>query len=186
MSKREATDYSKARGAFQKLHRDLAKANLDVVLENGFDPPMWSNLPIKIMLTVTEVDEAIDAVKGSGDDPFAEELADIWIRLSGILEGVWPGDWLVRYAGFLGIERELGPWESPESFVWPIVSHCCKAVEAWRHDHQEATRQHLELALKQTYSIAMRLGISLEDEVQAKLEKNRARAKYHGKAKSSG
>lgn len=183
---KKATDYSKAREAFQKMQKDLAQANLDVVLNNGFDPPTWENLPIKIMLTVTEVDEAIDAIKGHGDDSFAEELADIWIRVSGVLAGVWGNDWDVRYAGFLGIEQEMGPWEAPEAFMWPVVSYCCKAVETWRHDDRVNTKMNLELALKRVYMNALRVGIMLETEVTKKLEKNRARKKFHGKAKSSG
>jgi NTP pyrophosphatase (non-canonical NTP hydrolase) len=53
---------------------------------NGFEAPTWDRLLSKLMLVVTELDEAVAAVKGDGKDPLEEELADAAIRLIDILK----------------------------------------------------------------------------------------------------
>jgi len=178
--------FAKARDAFMREQYDLARENLQVVLGNGFDPPTWQNLPIKVMLVITEIDEAVQAAKGGSTDPLPEELADIWIRISGILAALWEDEWAVRYGK---VEAE-SVYQPIELHLWPIVSWCSKAVEAWRHDHRDDTRTYLELALKATAqtcrTLGGHLGVDLTDEVRKKLAKNASRERFHGKAKSSG
>lgn len=160
--------------------KKLAQENLDVVLANGFEPPTWENLPIKVMLVVTEVNEAISACKGLDGDPLEEELADIWIRVSGILAALWGESWNIR------ITKKVTTYRPIEVQLWPIVSYCCQAVEAWRHDNKTDVQISLELALAETQSLAEALGFGLIAEVAKKLEKNRGRERFHGKAKSNG
>lgn len=170
-----------ARG-FGWAHRELASDNLKVILNNGFDAPTWENMLNKLMLVITEIDEAIDALTGGGEDPLDEELADIWIRLSGILAALWPEDWAVRYENLQPGHR----YHSVEELLWPIATMCCKAAEAWRKDKRDDTRMWLEYAIKETVQAALTFEVDLWAAVEAKLIKNRNRPKFHGKAKSSG
>lgn len=167
---------------YAQAHKALARSNLQVILDNGFDAPTWENFPIKVMLVITEIDEAIEAVDGGGEDPLDEELADVWIRLTGILSALWPEDWAVRYEGMMAGYR----YHSIEELLWPIASMCCKAVEAWRHEEHVDARMWLEIALKETVQSAITCEVDLWAAVEAKLAKNKNRRKYHGKAKASG
>jgi NTP pyrophosphatase (non-canonical NTP hydrolase) len=151
---------------------------------NGFDLPIWDNLPMKVMLTVTELDEAYDAVKGAGKDPLGEELADVSIRLLSILEAIWPGMLLEHEEWFASnpvpIMTEIA------SDLWLICSPLCKAVEAWRHEDQQKTLQCILNAIVATYDVAEAYNVNLDDEIEAKIEKNSKRPKLHGKARSDG
>lgn len=172
------------RDKFISEQQKLAHECLQTALDKGFDPPTWENLPIKVMLVVTEVEEAINFVQEGGNDPLGEELADIWIRVSGILSQLWgEHGWSARYHRVMDANHLYHPIEV---HMWPIVKWCCRAVEAWRHDKKNDVQACLELALKETWQIAATLGIDIEVEIYAKLEKNRQRAHLHGKAKSSG
>ena len=167
---------------FTDAQKALAQANLDTVLANGFDPPTWENLPIKVMLVITEISEAIESAHSMGDDPMSEELADIWIRISGILAALWGSEWAVRY----GKGQMIYVFAPIEVLLWPIARHCCNAVECWRHEKRDDTRMELEFAIKQLAVLAYSLDIDLTTEIEMKMRKNSKRAKFHGKAKSSG
>lgn len=168
------------RNGFIRYQRELARDNLQVVIDNGFDAPTWETVPLRVMLVITEVDEGIDAILIGDGDPLPEELADIWIRLTGILVAIWGEDqWAVRY----GFVEKKHVYESIEVLMWPIVSQCCKAVEAWRKEHKSDTRIYLEMALKELAILALSLDVKLTTEIEKKLHKNRHREKFHGKAK---
>lgn len=151
---------------------------------NGFDAPDWDGLLGKLMLAVTELDEARAAVRGTGNDPFAEELADTAIRLLDILNSIWGNDWADR--------RMLEPFgngtvfEPVETLLWKPLAAICMAAESWRYEKRDDTRIAIELALRETFRIAARLNIDLSGEMYRKVERNGKRGHLHGKARADG
>ncbi len=164
--------------------QETAKDVDDIAKANGFDPPTWENIPIKLMLVVTELDEARDAVHGVGNDPLAEELADVAIRLLSILHSVWEDKWQDRVTG--RSPRACNGFQTVETLLWPILDHVCKAVEAWRHDKKRDTMQRVELALLETFRLADLLYIRLHEEILLKTDKNAERPHLHGKVQTEG
>ena len=159
-----------------------------IAKDNGFDPPTWENLPVKLMLVVTEMDEARDAVHGVGNDPLDEELADIAIRLLSILHSIWGNEWMDRVEGRKSrtARGHTTPYQTMETLMWPIMGHVCKAVEAWRHDNRRDTQQRVELALLETFRLADVLYIQLFEEIVNKSGKNEKRPHLHGKVQTEG
>ena len=153
----------------------------DIATANGFDPCTWDNLPIKAMLVITELHEAMDAADGVGD-PLSEELADIAIRLLGMLHGIWGDDWHVRPL-VTPVGNNL---ERIEVIMRPTGRAVSRAVEAWRCNNQVDARGWLEVALRNTRHVAIRVGVNLGDAIYLKCVKNRGRGKLHGKARAEG
>lgn len=156
---------------------------------NGFDAPDWDRLLNKLMLAVTELHEAVEAVQGTGPDPLAEELADTAIRLVDILVAVWPGDWHDR--------RKPAPQVRPrpetclcfdpiQVVLWKPLGMVCAAAESWRYDKRDDTRTAIELALRELFSLADRLGIDLMAEMERKVRRNAERGFRHGKVRGDG
>lgn len=151
---------------------------------NGWDRPTMESLPIKIMLVVTELDEAVHAVQNPHADPLNEELADVVVRLLHILESLWPGDWALRERNsYYG--REL-VFQSIQTTLWDVLTPLCSAVEHWRSDKAVDVRISLEYAFEKTRAIARRLGFDLLQDVQEKTERNAERGLRHGRARSAG
>ena len=169
---------------------DLAKQCREVADANGFQAPDWeTNFVHKTAYALTEIDEAVDyvaGVTGHGEEPLGEELADTAIRILDLLEGIWGDGWASRVEGRRPHTDRDSPFQPIQVLVWPIVGHLCKALEAYRHDDRRAAQQRLELALLETYRTADLVGVDLTDEIEKKIEKNRGRAKLHGKARSEG
>lgn len=161
------------------LH-ELARECDAIVLANGFEPSNWETAVRKVAYIFTEIDEAIDAVNGSGVDPLEEELADIAIRLLSLLAGLAGDKWFDRVTGCKPYTRR-SPFQAIESLLLPIFSHCAKALECWRKNNERDFTSHLELALKETFVVADLLEIDLIGSIIAKNEKNRARGLRHGK-----
>lgn len=165
----------------------LAQDNLNVVTENGFDVPTWENFPVKAMLIVTELDEALSSLESRVDDPWPEELADLWIRISGVLQGIWPNDWSVRFS-----DTEMGlkdPKPLPHGAMeplWDVLHWVCTAVEYWRHDQAVDAKISMEMALRKIVRLAHATGVNTDAEVRKKAKKNAERGRFHGKAKASG
>lgn len=169
---------------FHALAAELRKVNVG----NGFDPVTWGNLPAKMMFAVTELDEGLEGVQNSGADPLNEELADTAIRILDMLETLWPGEWSDRTEG-LGKERSPSlhaAFEPAEVALWRPLRMMSRAVEAWRHDRRSDVRIGLELAFRELFVLAWKLGFDLALEVQWKVQKNRTRGHLHGKAQSAG
>lgn len=165
--------------------KDRAQTILEIVRANGFDDPSWENLPGKLAIALTELDELVDFVRGSGEDPLEEELADFAIRLLHVLEGLGEG-WHVRDFVQRPGDLEGLPFAPVEVVLWPIVSYVCKAIEYWRHNNRTDAVIALELTFAETLRAASRLGVDLGAEVDRKNEKNAARPRLHGKARSLG
>lgn len=159
----------------------MAKRLNEVNEANGFERPSFENLPIKVMLCVTELDEGVQFTKGEGDEAVEIELADTAIRLLHILETLWPGEWTIR-----SNLQKPNPWMCFESMVWPVVGALCSAVEAWRHDKPLDVKAYLEDALSLVVMIAATLGCGLTNEIKWKTEKNATRGHLHGKSNPAG
>lgn len=154
---------------------------------NGFDAPTWDTLPVKLMLVVTELNEARDGVRGTGADPLAEELADTAVRLIDILQAVWSGDWTPR--GFTDAEQKLvgNPLFRPiEELLWKPLGYVCMAAESWRYNNRDDTRIAIELALRETFALGAAAGYVMFDQVCAKVKRNEQRGYLHGKARADG
>lgn len=166
------------------LHK-LAKEVDDTSRMNGWDIATWENFPVKIMMAVTELDEAHDFITrpSPGTDPLPEELADVSIRLMSVLYSVFGDDWHDR-RDWVG--SFPGPWEPIEVALWRILKPMSKAVEEWRHDNRGDVCGWLEQALKETFRLALAIGVDLEAEIIQKNEKNKQRGQLHGKARSAG
>jgi hypothetical protein len=164
------------------LHR-LAKDAAIVASANGFDQPTWENLPIKVMLVVTEVVEAINA---KDDAQLLEEFADIALRTLAILECCF--DWAPSR-----IEDRNCHYHTPtyryhpmESLLFQVLNMLAKSVEAWRREAQSDACLHLELALLALWRLADVLNFDLCNACLKKLERNRTREHLHGVVRSEG
>jgi NTP pyrophosphatase (non-canonical NTP hydrolase) len=168
---------------YKKSTADLHKLATEcetIVLANGFEPANWETAVRKVAYIFTEIDEAIDAVNGSGHDPLEEEIADIAIRLLSLLSGIAGENWCDRVTGRKPYTRQI-PFQKIESLLLPIFSHCAKALECWRKNNERDFISHIELGLKETFDLADLLEIDLFGAILVKNEKNRARGLRHGK-----
>lgn len=177
-------DRERDQWSLHALARELRKVNVG----NGFDPPTWETVPAKLMFTVTELDEGMEAIEGSGADPLGEELADAAIRILDILTTLWNDEWADRTQG---LRRENPPsviaaFQPGEVALWRPLRMVCKAVEAWRYDRRDDVRAGLELAVRELFVLAWKLGLDLAPEIAWKVQKNRGRGALHGKARSAG
>lgn len=162
------------------LH-ELAEECDRIVLVNGFDPHIWEYAALKVAWVFTEIDEAIDASIGVGEDPLEEELADIAIRLLSLLHGLTEGKWHDRITNRKPYVKRT-PYQPIESLLYPIGSHCAKALESWRNENRSDFVSHLELSLKETFDLASILNFDLISSILAKNEKNKSRGERHDKA----
>jgi|GEM_PF-3860237 len=170
------------------LH-DIAQRIRVINKANGFDAPSWQNLPTKMMMVVTELNEARTAICGLEQDPLAEELADTAIRLLDILGTIWPGDWAERWPTRDRSTEGLASnpcFQQIEVLLWKPLEYISMAVEAWRYEKQNDTRVSIELALSETFSLAFRLGFNMRFEIERKLKRNSQRGHLHGKNRSEG
>jgi hypothetical protein len=172
---------------------EIADNVFRIASEKGFDAPDWeTNFPAKLLLVITELDEAVQWIEGHGKDPIGVELADTAIRLLSTLRSIWGRDWSAGRVEYRRVPSRIGTFEPLQVTVWPIIRNVCGAVECWRrngtapvNDFKEAMIC-MELALLETFRAADRLGIDLHAEILAKAEKNAAREKLHGKGRSVG
>ena len=64
-----------------RLNSFPTRRSSDLAIEHGFTPPDKGNVLGKLMLVVTEVSEAAEATRIGDWENFAEELADVLIRV---------------------------------------------------------------------------------------------------------
>lgn len=164
---------------------ELADKIRKVNADNGFDAPTWDNLPIKVMLIVTEIDEGHQAIYKSTADTIQIELADMAIRVLDLLHGVWGVKWTTRKWPEDGFPT-YGPLKPYEQVIWPTISFCCAAVEAWRKNDKKDTEIALTFALREIFVAAASMQINLFPEIEAKVAKNATRGHLHGKARADG
>lgn len=166
------------------LH-EVARWLREINHANGFDAPQWSNVPVKLMMAVTELEEAREGID-TGDPNLEEELADTAIRLLDVLEAVFAEAWEPeRWLRMLMRVRSYN-WKSPEERLWRILTPLCRAVEAWRHEDRQVTLSHIDSALHQTFCLAIDFDIDLLEAIRAKGERNAQRGHLHGKTRSEG
>jgi len=165
---------------------ELAKVIHETNKGNGFDPPTWDNLPAKVMFAVTELEEGMAAIRGDGEDPLTEELADAAIRILDILHSVWNDRWADRTGDVLSFRPDGGLFEPGEVALWRPLSMLCKGVEAWRHERRRDVQSALEIALRELFLFGIRLGVDLHVIIEWKNAKNGTRGLRHGKARAEG
>lgn len=159
------------------LHETAERA-ARIIAQNGFQPATWELLPTKIVMAMTEIDEAAYA---QSDDELAEELADVAIRILVMLQDVWGSDWSDRISGRAVKPRSVAKdMRSFPEAIFPTFSRLCSAVQHWRHERQKDTEQCLELALLDLWRLADQLLIDLDTAVDMKLNKNANRMHLHG------
>lgn len=158
----------------------------------GWDKPTWENLPGKLMLVVTEVDEAVQSATLDPDDDLyrwdSSELADIIIRTVDILYTIWP-EWplnrvhedRVRLPLYPAISRML-----PETRGWNFIKLLSSATEHWRLGNKPSVASHLELLLLDVYRLADCADINLDAALVAKADINDKRPPLHGKKMTLG
>jgi NTP pyrophosphatase (non-canonical NTP hydrolase) len=168
--------------------KEAADRVVEVNDANGFDRPTMENLPIKLMLVVTELEEARQATTGETTDPLNEELADVAVRLLHILQSMWPNDWHLRVQDwhYRNTIPRTNPFGQIEVLLWPILAQCCDAVESWRKKYEPDMQINVEYALAETLKLSRRLGYDLLEEIKTKVEKNAKRGHLHGKARPEG
>lgn len=160
----------------------LAAKRINAVNDmNGWERPTMENLPVKIMMVVTELEEAREATINPSADPLSEELADTAVRLLHILESIWPDEWCLRERG-----SRLSVYQSIETSLWTVLTPLCHAVEYWRKAKTADVLVCLEYALERTRVMARTLRYDLLTDVQNKTEKNAKRGHLHGKARPVG
>ena len=139
----------------------------------------------KLILVYTEVTEGETSVLAPSpdNDPLAEELADIAIRVTGVLWGIWGSDWSVRSPD---PHVSVNPFQPIEVVLRPIRDYLTRAVEAWRKDQRVDCKVSLELALKETMVAARACSIDLVGEMERKRAKNATRPECHGNKRSDG
>ena len=154
---------------------------------NGFERPTWDKLPTKLMLVATELNEARDAVRGTGPDPLPEELADTIVRLLDILGALWPGEWSTSRVTETPYVVQGNPlFRSIEELLWAPLNHVCVAAEKWRYNDRDDTRIAIELALRDTWALGEALSFDMHEQVQRKVEHNAQRGLLHGKKRADG
>lgn len=181
----------------------LATTVRSINAENGWEAPTWEKLPTKLMLIVTEADEAMQGHKGVGKDPVEEEIADIWIRTADVIVSLkqdtttsFAQSWEPR-VDLVALVKTIrttsadlappkGTQDAFEVTMWPFISLMTKAMESWRDDQKRAVDIFLEDTLYECHTIALERGHDLIPSVARKLLKNRKRARLHGRARADG
>lgn len=181
----------------------LATTVRSINAENGWETPTWEKLPTKLMLIVTETDEAVQGHKGVGKDPVEEEIADVWIRTADVIVSLkqdttasFAQSWeprvdLVALVNTIRTtSAELTPpkgaQDAFEVTMWPFISLMTKTMESWRDDQKRAANIFLEDTLYECHTTALERGHDLIPSIAKKLLKNRKRARLHGRARADG
>jgi hypothetical protein len=162
--------------------REIAKQALADSIERGFDRPTWDNLPTKVMFAVTELQEACE--DWSNDARPHSELADCVLRISAVLESLWPDNWSVRRKSPPSL---LNP---PAVLVHPALARLCGACQRWRNDDDQAridVRIELEYALADVAALINAMGNYVAHKPPAiwacelRLRSNKTRPRLHGR-----
>lgn len=147
---------------------------------NGFESANKDNLLSKLMLVVSELDEARTFCVDGDGDPLDEELADTAIRLLAILYR-YADSWNFRHSHITTMSK----WTNIEVQLWEVIRYVVMAVEAWRKDKKTDTVISLELALDRVFQVAGANEINLWDSIFSKCRKNLNRGSLHGKKRSA-
>lgn len=168
------------------LH-ETARSCAKIAREHGFDECTWENFPVKLMLVVSEIKEAVEAMEGmQGHTNFevGEELADVAIRTLQIVEILWPG-WSAERITKRTVQQRTA-FSIPQLMVWPMMKYAVEALESWRNEQRGDAQQCLELLLLELWRVSDRMHIDLEGFVQLKMDKNEKRPHLNGKKRTDG
>lgn len=187
-----------------------ARGCYDTQTEKQWQHATWENLPGKLMLLVSELDEfvrqanenpwatdvyTLSTPKGSWElqhNAAALELTDALIRNLADIYSLCGPDFAERMTVELqAINPRSWPPPCPEKLVWPIVGRAVRALEYWRKGDDKDVRICLELiALEivrawKIFAPIVQAG-DLESYLEAKMEKNMSRPVKHGKLRDLG
>lgn len=176
------------------IHRDNVAAGWWTSLEDGSDLLETRNRGEMLMLSVTELDEAIDALDGNLHDDklpqylgFDVELADCAIRVLDLIGaeqrrgGKWP--LVTRAEGLPNLTVALVHEDvidcGSRVGVLRIVGALAKALdEGYRRNKVSLARYYLTLALFRIIALCEVKGIPLFEIIEAKRAFNRQRADH--------
>lgn len=168
--------------AFEERMHQLAKVCCQTSAANGFVPTRWENLPAYLMFVVTEIAEALEA---ETLDSFAEEVADVAIRLMVHLHSLWGPAWSLRVMVKSTTNFSFTPLMS-------ALRRVSQAARVWRNgkaednDTEADVRICLELALADCFATAELFGFSLLEAAAEKASWNATRPRLHGRVETIG
>lgn len=174
--------------------RTIASRIRETADEKGWQKPDWeTNFVQKLAFALTELDEGVQWVHGTGADPLGEELADTAIRLLDVVHAIWPERWSPgRIEDRRSVPKpvHVGAFQPIEVLVWPTVRHICRAIECWRKNDPffgaKDAMIHCELGIMEIFRLADRVGIDLLSEIEKKTAFNATRPHLHGKGRNVG
>jgi len=163
----------------------------------GWDQPTWENLPGKLMLVVTEVDEAVESAEAPANQDYdrhfqrtyrwdPSELADIIIRTIDILNTLWPEAWDTALLSHHELQRPFAYTQPPTGIGWSFVRTLSGAMEYWRHSDREMVRKRLQDVVMLARYVALAQGTDLDAALVAKADINDKRPPLHGKKMTLG
>jgi hypothetical protein len=153
---------------------------------NGFDNTLKEKLTImaRLMLVITELDEAMDFYTSNEGDPLEEEIADAAIRLFQIALDINENhSWNFRYTETpQSMAKDREPLEKQ---LWETIHYVSLAAESWRHDKWDDIQISVELAIASLFKVAQSFDFDLFSEMINKCYKNSYRPFKHGKKQST-
>jgi myo-inositol catabolism protein IolC len=153
---------------------DRAAEISQIALDHGWDAPTWSNFLAKIMLVITEVQEAEDAAHDH--DAQMLEWADVAIRALDILFTL---DRTVRV-------RLAEKLPDDDNLLLRTRRLLCRSAEWYRRGEDDEALGDLCDMIAGIEQWCEARGHDLWGNVDKKIEINRARPRLHGKKRSVG
>lgn len=155
---------------------------------NEFDNTKKEPLTIlaKMLLVITELDEAMEYYYNGVGDPLGEELADAAIRMFTIMHDITDNKWNFRYTKTKNkstLEKRNTPLEKQ---LWKVIHNIVLATEYWRDDNWIDIQISLELAISKLFLVADNFGIDIWLEMLSKCNKNIERKPKHNRKQSAG
>jgi len=172
-------------------HRELASAAYEVALSKGFSPATWENFPVKMLLALTEADELRDEVRQNDQLEAQREIADIYIRVSGMLLGIFGNLDPVGLMDELTTPVSTRDWIRIEPvdadyFALSLLKVGSAATEMWRKNDRDNCHGFLSNMLTLVNVFATARGMDLQEVVMLKTAINAKRPYLHGNKSSAG
>ena len=161
---------------------------------NGWDvvaPENWMGnhiVPAHIALIQSEISEAYEAWAREETEHFREELADVLIRIFGVMRGLNLAVTLeARYPDAsnlceLGVAARISKSEAESIHESAAMLHldASRALEAFRKNEKDEFCRQIEILVERILVVAMAADADIEKEIAAKLAKNQKRGFRHG------
>lgn len=161
---------------FSSLYRRGEEAS-EIARTTGWDVPTWDNLLAKLMLIVTEAEEA-DAEEDA--DGIVVELADVVIRMLDVVHTLDRSDYGDRCAPpstIMPVEKDIGK---------AVRQRLVLATEQYRRGEDAEVLATLWSVIAAVDLWCDRMGLGLWVAVDLKNHANRQRGKLHNKKRSIG